>query len=143
MALIFGFGRAYGVHFNVSALWGSVPSGWTGPGAWSAGLLAHLFVCGLIGILYARALNRRHRPADARTGVFYGLAHAGVSGVLLDALPAIHPLFPVPLSPPGAFLGAYGLPGVMTWLLAHIVFGTIVVWACRTSASHQGYATVP
>lgn len=93
--------------------------------AWIVGLLMHLVISGLIGLLYAWGFERVTRRAGWLVGAGFGVLHAIIGGVMMGMVPAIHPLIPEMMPAPGAFLSNIPM-GPLAFLMLHIIYGAVV-----------------
>lgn len=123
-----GFGgavRAFGLPLNLEHVLGTL---WLPRGllAWFVGLAMHLVISGLIALLYAWGFERVTHRAGAGVGALFAVVHLVIGGIALAALPAIHPLIPGSMPAPGAFMSGLGFPGVLLFVIEHLVYGAIV-----------------
>jgi hypothetical protein len=129
MALLEGFARTLGL-LNQDASLPLILGSWLthsmGTGTRFIGLLPHALLGGLFGLVYADLLSRTEEIPSAGGGALIGVIHAGVGGVLVGLVPVFHPLMPSPLPPPGAFMSASGLVGMLTFVALHGAYGGII-----------------
>lgn len=117
--------RILGVPVNLSLWLGSMVTGGLGGATWVLGFVMHLVLGGLFGIGYAVVFERTRRTTLG-SGAGLGVAHGLSSGILIGALPWLHPLVPEVIAAPGMFLASGGLPAVLAFLGLHVMFGAIV-----------------
>jgi len=122
LSLVMALGRMAGLGVNLELALGALVTGAEGLGTWMLGFALHLTLGGLLGEVYALLLARVLRRSDPHAGLYLGLVHAMVAGLLLGALGG--PLAPLPEVPPmGPFFAALGAPGVAYFILLHALFG--------------------
>lgn len=119
-----------------------------GAAAYGAGFMAHVMMSVVFGVLHGglnHAVGVTSAGQGAAYGALFGLGHALAVGVVLGAMPMIHPrmrtsqgrLVPALaggaalrdeelLDPPGFFGLNYPLPTVMGFFMLHVMFGVIV-----------------
>jgi hypothetical protein len=125
MTIVIQLGRLLGLDANLSLWLGSMVTGELGALSWLLGFAMHLTLGGLFGVAYAIVFESTARVTTG-AGATIGLAHAMVSGILLGALPWLHPLMPQVIGAPGMFLAGFGLLGVIVFIALHVMFGGIV-----------------
>jgi hypothetical protein len=118
--------RAMGMPVNLEEMIGSMVTGELGATAYLVGLILHLLISGLIGLLYGLGFEFLTKRADWRTGVVFGLFHTVIAGLFLLVLPSIHPLMPGEVPPPGALMANLGAMGVILFIKMHLIYGAIV-----------------
>ena len=92
-----------------------------------AGQAMHLAIAGAIGVTYAWIFERRRSHFEGIfSGALFGLAHAGIAGLVLLAVPAVHPMIPESLAPVGPFMSRLGVEGVAAFILLHLIYGATV-----------------
>ena len=126
MSLLMIIARGLGVHIDMEMLLGSMVTSTLGLGTWILGFALHLAIGAVCGWIYAFCFERLTRRAGAGVGMGYGAVHALLAGAVVAALPYVHPLIPVTLPAPGAFLANLGDTAVISFIALHIVFGAIV-----------------
>jgi hypothetical protein len=72
-------------------------------------------------------------------GVYIGLVHALVTGVLLLVVPSVHPGIPSYMEAPGIFWSNPGVGGVTGWFTMHMMYGFIIGYRWRRIISGAGY----
>jgi hypothetical protein len=138
ITVITAIARALGIPISIEillgTLWGIMPSGT----AFGIGLLMHLTIGGLFGLLYGYLFERVWDHGGAPTGMLLACAHALLIGIAIGMTPQFHPLVPETLRDPGPYFANLGIPGVVTFFVAHIVYGAIVgAGYGHVSAEHQ------
>lgn len=98
----------------------------TGRGTFAIGLVMHLIASGLIAELYAFAFERIAHRSGALPGVVLAIPHMVIGGLVVGAMPAIHPSLPDTLVAPGPFLSFLGDGAVLFFVLTHAVYGAFV-----------------
>jgi hypothetical protein len=134
-SLVMGLGRSLGITaLNVELLLGSLVTHDLSPLAGALGVALYLLIAGLIACLYAAAFRDVTHRATWGLGVLFSLVHLGMTGLVMDALGALHPLMvrpPVPLLAgqllaPGLFAANFGAHTVAGFVALHLVYGGIV-----------------
>lgn len=93
---------------------------------WIIGLMMHLVISGLIGIIYAVGFEYVAHRAGWLTGVGFSIVHILIGGVAMGMVPLIHPFIPEMMPAPGAFLSNLGATGVIAFIMLHMIYGAIV-----------------
>ena len=141
MTILMWMARTFmGMPMNLEMMEGTMLVRPPRPVAWAVGLVMHLMISGLIGLLYAWAFEHVTHRAGAGVGALFGLVHAVLAGLAMGMVPAIHPLIPGEMPAPGAFLSNIPMGPVAVFAL-HVIFGS-VVGAIYAPAHHDvhGYA---
>lgn len=125
MTIVIQVARLMGMPANMSLWLGSLVTGELGAATWVLGFAMHLAIGGLFGLCYAIIFESVGR-ATTGAGAAIGLAHAMFSGIMLGALPWMHPLMPQVIAPPGMFMAALGALAVLAFIGLHVMFGAIV-----------------
>jgi hypothetical protein len=123
ITFISAIGRAVGLPVNFEMILGSLVAGAFSPSAWLVGLILHLCIGGLLGLLYAVGFERVTHQAGGAAGLLFGTVHTVFSGLALGVLPAIHPAMPEIVRAPGMFMSSYGAAAVLAFLALHLLFG--------------------
>ncbi len=97
---------------------------------WVIGLLMHLILSGIIGLVYGCVLELWGAATWWR-GVVIALGHTLVAGVFMWMVPYIHPLVPERLPAPGFLASNFGAATVAGVVMAHLIYGAIVGWVYR------------
>ncbi len=117
-----------GVNLQMSIvhMWGAM-LGLRGAPQLIAGWIVHVIVSVAIGVAYAGILSL----ADAKRriwlwGLSIGVIHWIFAGLFLTVVSAIRPQKAGERRAPGPFAVNFGLDDVVAFLVAHLVFGTVV-----------------
>jgi hypothetical protein len=121
-AVLRGLGLPLSIEIILGTLTGLAP----GPTAFGVGLVIHLAMGGLFGLLYGFLFERVWDHGGAPTGMLLAVIHAALIGILIGMTPQFHPLIPERLPDPGPFFANLGPIGVVTFFAAHLVYGAIV-----------------
>jgi hypothetical protein len=135
--LLVTLARTFGLPLNLEEMLGSMFTGELGASAHYLGLLVHLLISGLIGVLYGLGFEFITKRADWRTGVVFSLLHTVIAGLFLTALPSIHPLIPEELPAPGLMMANLGAMGVILFIKMHVIYGAIVGAICGPSPDEE------
>jgi len=95
---------------------------------YALGLALHLTMGAVFGVLYALNLDMLGLAPTVGWGAFCGLVHGGIAGLMMGAMPNVHPRMGPgqPAPTPGLFgkdLGAMVPAGLVA---LHVVFGAAV-----------------
>jgi hypothetical protein len=126
MTIIMALARFAGMDFNLEMIMGTWFGLEPGVGTWLFGLVVHLAIGGLIGLAYGSAFEYWLHRARWSTGVGVAVIHTVIAGILMGALPAVHPLIPEVLMAPGPFLVNFGLSGIVAFVVLHLIYGGVV-----------------
>lgn len=126
MSALLLLGRGLGLsRLNLEMIWGAWLTARTGALAWAVGLIAHLLMAGAMAGVYLWAFGRLS-ASGWRAGMAVSIPHLALGGLLLSLLPDFHPLIPGALAAPGT-LGEYlGIPSILFFAGAHLLYGAIV-----------------
>jgi hypothetical protein len=114
------------LQMNVVRMWGTM-LGLHGTAGRAAGWIIHLVVSAAFALAYAGILGVggvAKRPW--RSALSLGVIHWIAAGLYLATVPSIHPEIPEKRPAPGPFAANYGRRDVLGFLMAHLVFGTVV-----------------
>jgi hypothetical protein len=142
MTAVAGILRLVGMPINLEMMQGSMLLGTVSPAAWVLGLVVHLIIGGVIGIVYAAIFEYAMHHASAGLGLAIGAVHAVISGIFLAFVPALHPLVPELLPAPGVFMLSLGALGVLLFVGLHLMYGA-VVGGYYGPAVHERHAAPP
>jgi hypothetical protein len=131
MSVLMAVSRGLGFPVKLELVLGSYITGSTDARGWVVGFLAHFAIGGLFGIVYALGFGRGMRHAGVLPGLALGALHALAAGLVLVALPRVHPLIPDEIVAPGPFMANLGLMGVISFVGLHLLFGAIVGELCK------------
>jgi hypothetical protein len=126
LSILLAIVRAAGMPATIELNLGSMITGSLGPAAYGVGLVAHLVLSGLIGLLYGIGFEYLTKRAGVGIGTAFGVIHALIGGVLMGLMPVMHPLMPSQLPAPGPFMINFGAMGVAMFVGLHLIFGAIV-----------------
>jgi len=139
MTTIFLIARAFGwTSLDLEMGWGSLFIGTVSPATWLFGMLLHLVLSGVIGMIYGkvfRAIRRSGWDAGATLGIFHWL----IGGMFLGFFPGVHSLMPEQIPAPGFFALNLGGLSFLGFFMTHLIYGSVVgaiypVTSDRTSA---------
>lgn len=89
------------------------------------------------GGLFAAAYNRVFAWADVtpswRSGAVLGVAHGLIAGVVLGAVPPLHPRVPEVVPAPGVFMRHHGVGAGAMLVALHGLYGALVGGAIRAA----------
>jgi hypothetical protein len=126
MSVLMALARAAGVDVSFERLLGTAHGALPGPGTWLLGLVLHLALSGLLGLLYGWGLEALAPRRPWLAGLRFGAVHALLAGAALALLPSVHALMPTQIQPPGPFLVRLGLAGVLVHVVLHLAYGLVV-----------------
>lgn len=118
--------RAIGLPMSIEIYLGTLTGLPVGGFAFGLGLVLHLVLGGVFGLIYGALFERVWNHGGAPTGMLLSILHAGLIGMLLGLTPHVHPLVPEHLADPGPYFAHLGAAGVLSFFLAHLVYGAIV-----------------
>jgi hypothetical protein len=118
--------RAAGVPISMEMILGTLTGMEPSGAAFALGLVFHLAIGGLFGILYGYLFERVWAHGGASTGMILSVIHAALIGILIGLTPQFHPLVPQMVGDPGPFFANAGMIGVLGFFLLHLVYGAIV-----------------
>lgn len=124
--LITALGRGVGIPVNIEMLLGSMFTAEIGALTWILGFVVHLFVSGLVGLVYGLVFEHVVRTAGAGPGMLLSSIHLLIAGIAVGSIHHLHPLIPEMLMHPGGFFINLGGFGVLSFVLLHVLFGAIV-----------------
>ncbi len=125
IAIVGGAGWLSGVDADLCMLLGAVVTGDTGTTTWLVGGLGQLLVAVVAAIIYAIIFEWVTRRAGAVIGVLIAIPHVVVAGLAVGFLSGSR-LLEAGILPPGAFMEYRGAVVLVGFVLAHLVFGTLV-----------------
>jgi hypothetical protein len=126
MTLVMALCRLGGVPVGLELLLGTLATGSLGFMSWVVGVSLHLALGALLALVYAWVFERGTQLAGAWVGASVATLHATLAGVVLAAVPSLHPLVPEALPGPGAFFIGLGASGLLLFVLLHLLYGAIV-----------------
>jgi hypothetical protein len=92
---------------------------------WFAGAAAQLVIAIIAAIIYASIFEWVTRRAGSLIGLAIAVPHVIVAGLAIGFVPAWR-LIDAGIGPPGAFMEYRGPWVLVSFVLAHLVFGTLV-----------------
>lgn len=95
------------------------------PLTWVLGFGMHIFLCGALAIVYAKAFEAVNRFGMG-IGAVFGILHWAVVGLAMGFLPDMFSMVPELFGPPGFFGVQFGGITVAGLCLLHIIFGAAV-----------------
>ncbi len=125
IAIVRGAAWLSGADGDLCALLAAAITGETGTAAWIVGFAAQLMVAVVAAIGYAAIFEWVTMRAGGLIGVLIAIPHVAVAGLSVGFLPASR-LLHAGLMPPGAFMEYRGAVVIAGFVLAHLVFGTVV-----------------
>jgi hypothetical protein len=126
ISLLTGIMRGIGMPLSIEILLGTLPGLAPGPAAFGLGLLMHLAMGGIFGLLYGWLFERVWDHGGAPTGMLLAVIHAALIGILIGLTPQFHPAVPERLADPGPYFANLGSLGVITFFATHLVYGIIM-----------------
>ncbi|MEO6877761.1 MAG: hypothetical protein ABI205_04725 [Gemmatimonadaceae bacterium] len=123
LAVIGGVGRLGGSHADLCALTGVIVTGRTDSIGWLTGCAAQLTVAVIAALVYAAIFEWVTRRAGAMVGAAIAVPHVTLAGLAVGFLP-VSRVIAAGRTPPGFFLEALGPVMVLTFVCAHLLFGT-------------------
>ncbi len=126
MSILMAAGRALAIPLDVEMTLGTLFGLAPGAPAWMLGFVVHLFLSGLIALIYARGFESVARGPGWAMGAAFSLLHVVLAGMAAGLMGLIHPLMPTPLDVPGLFAINLGVPAALLFIVMHVVYGTLV-----------------
>lgn len=102
--------------------------GMSGAMAYVAGLMMHLVASAIFGIIHASIFAGADIDSgEILWGALFGLGHAVITGIMLMAMPMVHPEIKAGrMDAPGPLAMSLGAPTAMGFVVLHIIFGALV-----------------
>ncbi|MFP4164580.1 MAG: hypothetical protein ACLFQB_15155 [Chitinispirillaceae bacterium] len=126
MIILATLARIAGIPVYLSMMLGTLFGLSPGIGTWFLGFLVHLFISGLIALLYGLGFEYVTHRASMGIGALVSLVHIVAAGFVFGLIPYIHPAVPGVLIAPGVFMSRTGTAGVVLFIIIHILYGMIV-----------------
>ncbi len=123
MSIIMAMARAMGMQAQLEMLLGTMIMP-PGQGAFWLGMMMHLMMGGIFGLVYAWGFTAIHRTGWT-TGLAFGAVHSIAAGVFMGIIPMMHPRIP-PMQAPGFFMANLGMMGVVAEVMLHLIYGAVV-----------------
>jgi hypothetical protein len=114
-----------GANSDLCRLGGVILTGRMDAVGWLAGAVAQLVIAIIAAIVYAAIFELVTRRAGPLIGLAVAVPHVIVAGLAIGFVPAWR-LIDAAIGPPGAFMEYRGPWVVVTFVLAHLVFGALV-----------------
>lgn len=118
--------RAGGLPIRLELLLGTATGLPPGNTAFAVGLVMHLVIGGLFGLLYGWLFERVWDHGGAATGAILAVIHSALIGMAVGLTPHLHPLVPEQIRDPGPYFSNAGVAGVIAFFAIHILYGAIV-----------------
>lgn len=118
--------RAVGLPINLELYLGTLTGLPPATDSFFVGLVFHLVLGGLFGVLYAFLFEKVMAHGGAATGLLVSVVHAAVIGMALGLTPQFHPLVPQTLPEPGPYFAHFGSLAAIAFFGVHMLFGLIV-----------------
>jgi hypothetical protein len=133
MSALTALARRRGVPVDFEAMLGTIAGGAPTTARRRVGFGLQMVNGGLLAQPYGAVLDRAPDASGWAVGAGLGLLHSLAAGVLLGAVPAVHPEVPRRLPKPGPFYARQGFPAVALLVATHVLYGAIVgaVYAAR------------
>lgn len=125
MTVLMAMGRAMGMHANLEMMEGTMMLP-PGPAAWWVGLVMHLIISGIIGVIYGLAFEYVSHRATWWIGALFSLVHSAIAGGVMAMMPMINPRMPSPVPAPGYLMANMGGMYVIMALILHAIYGAVV-----------------
>jgi hypothetical protein len=114
-----------GANSDLCRLGGVILTGRLDAVGWLAGAVAQLVIAIIAAIVYAAIFELVTRRAGPLIGLAVAVPHVIVAGLAIGFVPAWR-LIDAGIGPPGAFMEYRGPWVLVTFVLAHLVFGALV-----------------
>jgi hypothetical protein len=118
--------RQLGIDMNAEMMLGTMlvapPSGT----AWLIGFALHMMLSALIALAYAWGFEQLAHRSGVGIGLAFAVVHVIIAGVVMGMIPAMHPMIPGQMPPPGAFLANMGGTFVALFVVEHLLYGAVV-----------------
>lgn len=124
MSIMLAAARMMGMQANLEMMEGTMLLN-AGPAAFWLGMMMHLVISGVIGLIYGWAFESVTHKAGWGMGASFGVVHAILAGMFMGMMPMMHPRMP-PMNPPGWFMANLGMMGVVAVFVLHIIYGAVV-----------------
>lgn len=118
--------RMMGIDMNAEMMLGTMMVSSPGTAAWITGLMIHLVLAVVFALIYAWGFEHLTHRAGVATGLGFAVVHIIVAGMAMAMMPAMHPMIPEMMPPPGAFMSGMGAMGVGLFVMEHLIYGGIV-----------------
>ncbi len=126
MSVLMAAARAMGMKVMLEQMLGTMTGMMPSATTFAIGFGIHLMMGAVFGALYGWVFEHATHRGHWSAGALVALPHVVIVGLMMGAMPLIHPLMPAPMPPPGVFMSQLGGMGVMAMLMLHVIFGAIV-----------------
>jgi hypothetical protein len=126
MSLVMVVARMMGMPVAMELMLGTMLGGDPSGFSWLLGFAIHVMMGAMFALAYAGIFKVFAIAPTWLVGLYFGLGHAVIAGLMLGAVPLVHPLIPELLAAPGIFMSALGAMGVGAFIMLHALFGAIV-----------------
>lgn len=123
--IVYVAGSLSGTDADLCLLSGASLTGSAGALSWLFGAIGQLVIAVIATLVYAAIFEWVTRRAGAVVGFLVAIGHVVIAGIGIGFLPA-QSLVHADLWPPGAFMEYRGLVVLIGFIIAHLVFGTLV-----------------
>ena len=126
MSLIMAMARAMGMKVMLEQMLGTMTGMMPSATTFGIGLAIHLMMGAAFGVIYGWVFEHVVHRGRWTAGALVALPHVLVVGLMMGAIPMIHPLMLSPMPAPGVFMSHLGGLGVVAMIMLHLIFGAIV-----------------
>lgn len=126
ISIVCGLVRLAGLPIGIEMILGTLVGLPPGATAFAVGLLMHLGIGALFGLLYGALFERVLNHGGAPIGALTSIPHAALLGLFVGFTPSFHPAIPSQLPDPGPYFSHLHVGGVVVFFLAHALYGAIV-----------------
>lgn len=126
MSLLSMLLRAIHVPIQMEMILGSLTGIPPGSTAFAVGLVIHLTLGAIFGLIYGALFEKVWNHGGAGTGIVLAILHSSFIGIVFGLIPRIHPFIPGQLRDPGAYFSNLGTAGVLSFFAMHLLYGAIV-----------------
>lgn len=138
MTAIMWMGRTFmGMPANLEMMLGTMFGGSPGPMKWALGFAIHLSAGVVFALIYAAIFEKVTNRSGWLVGAGIGIAHTIFSGLMMGAVPIMHPLIPEQMPAPGMFMANVPM-GVIAFFMLHIIYGSVVGGMYGATMSKRG-----
>ncbi|AKV00767.1 hypothetical protein AKJ09_07430 [Labilithrix luteola] len=126
MSLLSAILRMIGIPIYMEMILGSLTGIVPGPTAFLVGLLIHLAIGAIFGVIYCALFENVWDHGGAGTGMILSVIHAALLGMIFGLTPQFHPYIPRLIHDPGPYFANGGPLTVIAFFGIHLVYGAIV-----------------
>ena len=140
IAIVFALGRAAGLRANSELMLGTFLVGGSASLAWVTGAAMSVLISAAVGLAYAAGFEYLLSGSGLAAGIVLAVLHTAVSGLLLAAIPAVHPAMRMRVAlEPGVFKTNYGPLDASAFVVLHLGYGALFgAIYCPTAISAHG-----